>query len=369
LVIGFPMVSERMTRYRVRKQQADAQVAGKLSDGQGGPALPLRGKGARAPLTEAERIARALAYAAYDARTVRLVPHDLTGMTHLVATRRGLFAVNGAEHIRIAHGSFFGLTLRGNAIFAFEACDLAGLPTRRGRIVRLDRAGAQIAAASVMVDGLDNGCHQIDFIDGRLTVLDTQNQRVLRFDAGETDYEVVYPLPRMSRRAWSRGYVHANSLLQVEDRILLLLHNGFAYTGRASEVAIFDPEWRELERWPLPGQNCHNLAVLEDGTLLSCGSAAGEIIGLGGPLAKISTMMTRGLSVDTGSIVVGASKFSARADRHAVPGAVTFLDRDWAVRSVVEMPGAPTDIRRLDGEDLGLSSFAAGRVPFPRGPA
>jgi len=358
-----------MNRYRVRKQQADARVAEKRIEEQGERQPAPVGKGARAPLTEAERIARALAHAAYDARTVRLVPHDLTGMTHLVATRGGLFALNAAGHIRIAHGSFFGLTMRGHSIFAFEACDLAGLPTRRGRIVRLDRAGGKIAEARVVIDGLDNGCHQIDFIDGRLTVLDTQHQRVLRFTAGEAGYETLYPLPPMGRRAWSRGYVHVNSLLQAEDRILLLFHNGFAYTGKASEVAIFDLDWRERERWPLPGQNCHNLAVLEDGTLLSCGSAAGEIIGLDGPLAKISTMMTRGLSVDAGSITVGASKFSARADRHAVPGTVTFLDRDWAVRSVVEMPAAPTDIRRLDGADLGLSGFAAGRAPFPRGPA
>ena len=333
------------------------------------PARSSRGKGARPPLTEAERIALALAHAAYDARTVRLVPHDLTGMTHIVATRRGLFAMNETGHLRISHGSFFGLTMRGSSIFAFEASDLAGLPTRRGRIVRLDWAGTRIARASVVADGLDNGCHQIDFIDGRLTVLDTQNQRVLRFDAGEAGYETLYPLPIMGRRAWSQGYVHINSLLQVEDRILLLLHNGFAYTGKASEVAIFDLDWREHARWPLPGHNCHNLAVLEDGTLLSCGSAAGEIIGLDGPLAKISTMMTRGLSVGAGSIVVGASKFSARADRHAVPGTVTFLDRDRAIRAVVELPAAPTDIRRLDGEDLGLSGFAAGRVPLPRGPA
>ena len=345
-------------------------MAGQNSNGQGDrPAAPPRGKGARPPLTEAERIALALAHAAYDARIVRLVRHDLTGMTHLVATRGGLFAVNEAGYVRIAHGSFFGLTLREGSIFAFEASDLAGLSTRRGRIVRFDRVGEQISQASVVADDLDNGCHQIDFLDGRLTVLDTQNQRVLRFGAGEAGYETLYPLPPMGKRAWSQGYVHINSLLQVEDRILLLLHNGFTYTGKASEVAIFDLDWRERERWPLPGHNCHNLAVLEDGTLLSCGSAAGEIIGLDGPLAKISTMMTRGLSVGAGSIVVGASKFSARADRHAVPGTVTFLGRDSAIRAVVELPAAPTDIRRLDGEDLGLSGFAAGRVPLPRGPA
>src|SRR4051794_33113947 len=235
------MVSGRMTRYRVRKQQADEQVAGKLSGGGDDRPMPSSGgKGARAPLTEAERIARALAHAAYDARTIRLVPNDLTGMSHLVASRRGLFAVNEAGHVRIAHGSFFGLTLRGDSIFAFEACDLAGLPTRRGRILRLDRMGNRIGGARVLADGLDNGCHQIDFIDGHLTVLDTQNQRVLRFGAGETRYETLYPLPRMEKRAWSRGYAHVNSLLQVEGGTLLLLHNGFAYTGKPSEVMLVD---------------------------------------------------------------------------------------------------------------------------------
>jgi len=360
------MVSGRMTRYRGRKQQADAWVTEKHSSGKDDrPMPPSGGKGARAPLSEAERIARALAYAAYDARTIRLVRHDLIGMSHLVATRRGLFAVNEARHIRIAHGSFFGLTLRGNTIFAFETCDLAGLPTRRGRIVRLDRLGDQIAEARVIVEGLDNGCHQIDFIDGRLTVLDTQNQRILRFDAGEIGYETLYPLPSMDRRAWSRGYVHANSLLQVENRILVLLHNGFAYTGRPSEVSLFDLDWNEIDRRQLPGRNCHNLVALEDGALISCGSAAGEIIGFDGPRAKVSTMMTRGLSVGTDLIAVGASKFSARADRHHTPGTVTFLDRSFRHLSTLELPAAPTEIRRLDGLDLGLSLFARERVPVP----
>lgn len=340
-------------------------MAGKLSGGgDDRPMPPSSGKGARAPLTETERIARALAHTAYDARTIRLVPHDLAGMSHLVASRRGLFAVSEAGHVRIAHGSFFGVTLRGDSIFAFEACDLAGLPTRRGRIVRLDRAGDRIAEARVLVDGLDNGCHQIDFIDGHLIVLDTQNQRVLRFGADETGYETLYPLPPMDKRAWSRGYAHVNSLLQVENRILLLLHNGFAYTGKPSEVMLVDLDWKEIDRRPLPGHDCHNLVVLEDGRLISCGSAAGEIIGFDGAIAKVSTMMTRGLSVGSDVIAVGASKFSARADRHRTPGTVTFLDRSFRRLSTLELPAAPTEIRRLDGEDLGLSLFAGGGTPL-----
>jgi hypothetical protein len=346
------------------------QVAGKHSSEPGeGSAPSTGGKGPRAPLTDAEKIARALAQAAYDTSSVRLVPHDLTDMSHLVATRSGLFAVNEQRHVLIAHGSFYGLTLRGDSIFAFEACDLAGLPTRRGRIVALERTGNRIATARVMVDGLDNGCHQIDFIDGRLTVLDSQRQRVLLLDAGEAAPEPVYPLGVLAERAWSKGYVHINSVAQIGEHILLLLHNGAAYTGQRSEVAMFDLRWREIVRWQLPGEGCHNLVVLEDGRLLSCGSVAGEIIDFDCALARLSDRMTRGLSVDASTIVVGASKFSARRGRETTAGAVMFLDRDYHVRSTIELPGAPTEIRRLDGRDLGLSSFRNALPPLFRAPA
>lgn len=309
------------------------------------------------PLTESDKIARALARAAYDKGEVRLTGAAFAGCTHLVATRQGLFAVSTTHHVRIAFGSFYGLTLRGGAIFAFEACDLAGLDTHRGRIVRLECEADRIVSARVLAAGLDNGCHQIDFIDGRLTVLDTQRQRVLRFSENERDWAPVYPLPPMVERAWSQGYVHINSLLQAGGQILLLLHNGVAHTGRPSEVAIFDLDWRETARWPLPGGGCHNLVLLEDGSLIACGSMAGAIIGLDGPVARVSDAMTRGLSVGAESVVVGAGKFTARRDRQAAPGTVHFLDRAYAPVASLEVPGAPTEIRRLDACDLGLSTF------------
>lgn len=323
----------------------------------------------RPPLTRTEEIARALARAAYDSDEVRLTRADIGDCTHLVATRQGLFAINDVRHIRVAFGSFYGLTLRGGAVFAFEACDIAGLDTALGRIVRLDRDGDRITTGAVLVRELDNGCHQIDFIGDLLHVLDSQNQRILRFAPNGDPRDAVYPLPPMRERAWSQGYAHINSLLQIGDHTLLLLHNGVSHTGRLSEVAVFDAGWREIARWPLPGGGCHNLVVLEDGTLLSCGSMAGEIIGLDGPVMRVSDLMTRGLSVDEDSIVVGAARFSARADRHATPGTVTVLDRTWRVRSVLTVPGAPTEIRRLDGRDLGLSAFRALLPPILRGPA
>lgn len=321
----------------------------------------------REPLDEAGEIARALAHAAYDDGRVRLVERDLSGLTHIVSTRQGLFGVDATRHVLLAHGAFYGLTLRDGAIFAFESCDLVQLPTERGRVVRLDREGDRIAGATVLAAGLDNGCHQIDFVDGRLTVLDTRNQRVLRFGAEERGFEILHPLPRPTGHDWSQGYAHVNSLLQIGERILLLLHNGAGHTGRPSEVVVLDRGWREIARRALPGLGCHNLVALEDGTLLACGSMAGALISLTGLDLPVSTLMTRGLSVDAEGIVVGASKFTARAHRHLVPGTLTFLDRGLRTRATLRLPAAPCDVRRLDAQDLGLSAYADGRVPFPTG--
>jgi len=323
----------------------------------------------RPPLTQAEEIARALALSAYETGEIRLTREPIAGCTHLVATRNGLFAIAPDRHVRVAFGGFYGLTIRGGAIYAFEACDIAAMPTKRGRIIRLEQSGERIASGSVLATGLDNGCHQIDFLDGILHVLDTSNQRVLRFAADGAPLETIHPLPPMAERNWHKGYVHINSLTRVGGRILLLLHNGVAHTGRASEVAVFDLDWREVERWPLPGGGCHNLVVLEDGTLLSCGSMAGEIVGLDGPKVRVSEMMTRGLSIGAETIAVGAAKFTARIDRHASPGTIAFLDRDYAARATLALPGAPTEIRRLDGRDLGLSDFRATLPSALSGPA
>lgn len=314
----------------------------------------------RRPLNEAERVALALADAAYQAGTVRLTRTDLSGYSHLVASRQGLFAVNERGYTLVAYGFFFGITLLESDIYLFEACDLPGFATRRGRIIRLARDGDRIIQSEVIASGLDNGCHQIDILDGLLCVLDTYNQKVLRFSLDGMTVDECYPLARAENRDWLRGYAHINSLLKVSDRILLLLHNGAEHTGEKSAIAVFDREWRQVDRWPLPGGGCHNIAVLDDGTLLSCGSVAGELISLDGLCIKISSMMTRGLSAGADTIAVGSSKFSSRRDRHLVPGTVTFLDRSYGVRSVLDLPGAPTEIRKLDGHDYSLSAFVHG---------
>jgi hypothetical protein len=168
-----------------------------------------------------ERISLALAHAAYQSGTVRLASTDLRGYSHIVASRQGLFAVNESSLSLIVDGLFFGITLRGPSIYVFEACDLPRNATGRGRVIELFRSGDAIVRARVIATGLDNGCHQIDFIDNRLCILDTYNQRILRSSADEKTMECLHPLPRVENRDWLCGYAHVNSLLQVEDKLLL----------------------------------------------------------------------------------------------------------------------------------------------------
>jgi len=300
----------------------------------------------------------AIARRAYEAGHVRLASRDLSGFAHLVASRRGLFAVAPHGFRQIAYGLFFGITVADDQIFVFEACDRPRLRSHFGRIVRLTRTGDTIVDASVFATGLDNDCHQIDLIQDELTVLDTAHQAVLRFALDGTPREPIQPLPMTEQGDWGGGYAHVNALIAEGDRVHLMLHNG-GREQRPSEIATFDRDWGLVQRRAVGGFGCHNLAILEDGALLTCGSLDGELIDTAGRRAKVSNAMTRGLSVDSETIVVGESPFAEREVRDEMKGAVLFLDRAFRQQAVVAIPGPPTEIRRIDGRDRSLSRFVA----------
>ncbi len=304
-------------------------------------------------------IRAALAMQAYRSGVVRLVDPDLSGCTHLVATRHGLFATDGRDLRRIAHGFFYGITILHDAILVFEAGDWPRSPTRRGRIVRFRRKGDRIVGSDILATGLDNGCHQIDVIDDRLYVLDTYSQRVLSFALDGGVPEEIYPLGEASDGDWAGGYAHVNSLIAHGDAILLLLHNGANRTGRTSEIARLTRDWQLVDRVAVDGLGCHGFAVLEDGAVLTCGSFAGELIATDGLKVSVFDMMTRGLSVDAGGIVVGGSAFAERSARDTAGGALVFLDRAYRRIGRLAVPGPVTEVRRIDGRDRSLSRYLA----------
>ncbi|HEV2674713.1 MAG TPA: hypothetical protein VGV37_09235 [Aliidongia sp.] len=275
-------------------------------------------------------------------------------LRYIVASRSGLFLVNEARWKRVAEGQYFGVTVRGQEIYCFEAATDA--EKRVGRIVRYRLADETLIEPLPLVEGLDNGCHQVDFFDGAFFVVDTYNQAILEFDE---DWQLAArhrPLPPAAFKQWTQGYVHMNSLLGRGRTIFLMLHKGGPKgTGERSEILVLDRAFRIDRRLPLDGYGCHDIVELEGGRLLCCDSQSGRLIHHDGDPVPIDELMTRGLAVSPDEIAVGSSLFDERPHRLLIPGFVTFLDRSFNRIGRLHLPAAPTQIRRLDGEDLSLS--------------
>lgn len=287
----------------------------------------------------------ALSKVAYATGTFRLVESDHAGFTHLVATRGGLFAVGLRGARLLAHGMFYGMTMAGDIIYLFEAGDLPRANGRHGRIVRLFDRDDRIVDTNILVTGLPDGCHQMEMIDGRLCLLDTYGQRVLRIDPATGAIDVVTPLSEAATGDWAGGYAHINSLVEHDGTIMLILHNGGHKTGNPSELATFDLGWRLIKRRPLPGFGCHNIVFTDGGEMLFCGSMDGELIGERDRRAAFGAVVTRGLAVDREMIAVGLTDFTEPAARLSARGRVSFLRRDYSVLAEVNLPAGPTEIR------------------------
>ena len=272
-------------------------------------------------------------------------------MRYIVASRSGLFLVNETRWKQVAEGQYFGVTVLGHEIYCFEAAaeGEGGL----GRIIRYSLEDETLVEPRPLVEGLDNGCHQVDFFDGAFFVLDTYSQAVLEFDEDWRLAARHHPVPPAGFKRWTEGYVHLNSLLGRGQTIFLMLHKGG--TGERSEILVLDRAFRIERRIPLDGYACHDIVEMEDGRLLCCDSRSGRLIHHDGDPVQIDELMTRGLSVGPEEIAVGSSLFDERPHRLLIPGFVTFLDRSFNRIGRLHLPAAPTQIRRLDGNDLSLS--------------
>ncbi|MEI9885150.1 MAG: hypothetical protein WDN08_01410 [Rhizomicrobium sp.] len=240
-------------------------------------------------------------------------------------------------------GRFFGVVCRGNEVFAFlnTAPDESADSENSGAIVAYARDGDGLANRRVLVEGLDHNCHQIDYFDGAFFVVDTLHQRILEYDARWRPVAAHQLLPPAARDG--PGHAHINSIAGDADTVRVLLHN--FQRGLASEIVEYDRAFRERGRTVLPCSACHDIALLEDGRLLTCLSPEGRIGIAGGETFPVDQHWTRGLVVGLDEIAVGSSLYGARIGRAFLPGFVTFLDRGFRHTGRVHVPAAPTQMR------------------------
>ena len=297
---------------------------------------------------------------AYHRNRISLAERDLRPFTHVVASREGAYAINRERFAKIVHGQFFGITVRGSALYLFQANGPLISKVPRGRILRLEVEGGFVRGAEVVARGLDNGCHQIDFLGDRLVVVDTYNQAIVILNEKFEVERRVQPLGPAALEDWKGGYAHVNSILGRGDEIYLLKQNGGTKTGKNSELVRCDRDFNVRSVTRLPGGTCHNIVFLEEGRLLVCDSRGGTLVDEQGVVADVGPGFLRGLSVDRETVVVGESKHADRWTRRLFAGGnVYFFDRRFQLLSKLSLPGAPKDIRKIDGDDLALSRLGA----------
>ena len=192
-----------------------------------------RGGAAMGPLSQT-RVSEAMYYE----DGFRLLMNDLEGYSHVLSSREGLYAISLDGVAKIADGQFFGVTVYDEAIYCFEA--LGPIPSfspHRGRIVRLSINNKRILSAEVVVKGLPNGCHQIDFIGRNLVVCDTYNSRLFSLESDFHTYTSFLPWGDVGFEDFAAGYPHVNSVVGFDGATYLMLHNCSRKTGRRSQIS------------------------------------------------------------------------------------------------------------------------------------
>jgi hypothetical protein len=293
-------------------------------------------------------IRASLARESYARDSIRIACGDLGGYWWLVTTHRGLFAVSPDGIELVSHGWYFGIDRHENHIYLYENCGLRDRTANLGRIIRMSWDSMQLSDPRVLVKDLHGNAHQLKIIDGLICLVDTANQRILRFDLDGRAVDSKTPLPVAPASDTSGAYHHINSLAKVEGRIALLLHNGKAPAPRKSELVWLDREWNPVSRQFIDGYMCHDIVINPHGTLWHSASASGELINSEGERLKLSeALMTRALAFCQGYLLAGLSSFGERQIRDGLAGEVVVLDDKRREMARHHLPAGPADVVAL----------------------
>ncbi|MCF6437761.1 hypothetical protein [Pseudoalteromonas sp. MMG022] len=311
--------------------------------------------------------AKALDLYEHTYRKVSYLKGDIEGYPYIMASREGLYVLNAHGYKKVLRGSFYGVTVGPDGhLYCFQNAGVNHRKQNKGRILKLELNAekTKILRCSVCVSELHAACHQIDFIGDHLYIVDCQNGKILRTDAAVSRIEESFsPLGEMTQQEAFSG-PHLNSLCAHPDgTIWLLLHNSGL---KQSEIVVVDKLFQVQKRFFIDAGMAHNIVFSnDDNSYLVCDSFGGRVVSDKGEVFNVGSFMPRGIALDNKYCVVGDSCFQTRVYRRYIPGHVHFYEAGtWKKVAEMSVPAAPTEIRRIDGQDQSLSNFVTNQQAY-----
>ncbi len=255
----------------------------------------------------------------------------------LVTTSHSLLKIDpasGAVHpVHRGQGLYFGIATDGERHFVAARRRMVSSDVspheEQGRILVFDRAlrlQDELAAPFPLRD-----MHEILWHAGKLWITCSFDNMVAIYEPATGRWEAWHPLGPTPQAPYDVN--HLNSLAVVDGRMCIVAHN-----FGASELLRFDIETRTLlSREPF-GMQSHNIRELDDGTLLTCSSGEGALIGSNGWRVDVGGF-TRGILLREEEIYVGISEIAERQDRDLTTGRIAVFDREWRRLRTLELPG------------------------------
>jgi hypothetical protein len=274
-------------------------------------------------------------------------------------THAGLLLFEASRARRLFQGrDFFGITTREGRWYAFHRSAVAN-----GSIISFRLEDGRAVDARTELAGLSRGVHQIDFIDGKLWIVDTYRDRVLVVPADAIGKHwrrrsvVHYPVGRSGIGVGQPNHAHFNSVQGCDGRIYLVAHYWGSMTGRDSELFSFDPDGTVRGSEPMGGHDCHNIGFIDDRPVF-CRSKEGTVCVSGKDVLRVDGY-ARGLALGDDFHIVGTSTVEAdRSLRGEGNGGVVITDRDFKPLATIVLPRTQVyEVRRCDAPDLGLSAL------------
>jgi hypothetical protein len=279
-----------------------------------------------------------------------VLPRKLLGRSFLVSTKRGLFLLTDGGLVRLMSGEFYGLTRAGQDWYAFQK------QGQLGSVIRFRLGSDRLSDKAVLKGELSGGCHQIDFIGGKLCLADTYNNAIMECQPSAVALNPGrrhFPAGELEQGRKSANYVHVNSIWRGAEGTFALFHNETAKTGKCSEIVALSSDFRILRRHATPARNGHNIVHYRNRPLY-CNSDDGSVM-WGSHAAFKCNWFTRGLSVTDSRILVGGSAYGSREARERLPGSIFVLDSEFRLLEQVQVPGMVQEIRCVSARDLSLS--------------